>query len=168
MSTNEDIATRDGPTIDPAAGRAMSRATKGNGSTGDVARAEAYLVPNPITPCRAIVVDPDLCSGCNRCVDVCRSDVLMPNAEKGGPPVLTYPDECWFCGCCVEHCPRPGAIRMEHPLNLRIGWKRKETGEYFRIGMKEPPPPNTRPPVGGWGLRRRARAKSGDGAEQDR
>jgi formate dehydrogenase major subunit len=66
----------------------------------------------------------------------------------GEPPVLMYPDECWFCGCCVAHCPVPGAIRMEHPLNQRIGWKRKETGEYFRIGMKNPPPPNTRPPVG--------------------
>jgi NAD-dependent dihydropyrimidine dehydrogenase PreA subunit len=117
--------------------------------------AEAWLVPNPATPCRAVVVDPELCNGCNRCVDVCRSDVLMPNGGKGMPPLLVYPDECWFCGCCVEHCPRPGAIRMEQPLNQRIGWKRKATGEYFRIGMKDPPPPNTRPPVGGWGLRRR-------------
>jgi hypothetical protein len=41
-----------------------------------------------------------------------------------------------------------GAIKMEHPLNQRMGWKRKETGEYFRVGMKNPPPPNTRPPVG--------------------
>ena len=54
----------------------------------------------------------------------------------------------WFCGNCVEHCPVSGAIKMEHPLNQRVGWKRKETGEYFRIGMKNPPPPNTRPPVG--------------------
>jgi hypothetical protein len=37
---------------------------------------------------------------------------------------------------------------VEYPLNQRVGWKRKATGEYFRIGMKNPPPPNTRPPVG--------------------
>jgi NAD-dependent dihydropyrimidine dehydrogenase PreA subunit len=116
---------------------------------------EARLTPNPLTPCQAIVFDPDVCNGCNRCVDVCRSDVLMPGAAKGQPPVLAYPDECWFCASCVEHCPRPGAIKMEHPLNQRIGWKRKDTGEYFRVGMKDPPPPNRRPPVGGWGLRRR-------------
>ena len=62
------------------------------------------------------------------------------------PPLVLYPDECWFCGTCVEECPAPGAIRMEHPLNQRVAWKRKETGEMFRRGMKNPPPPNTRPP----------------------
>jgi len=65
-----------------------------------------------------------------------------------GPPIVLYPDECWFCGTCVEECPAAGAIRMEHPLNQRVGWKRKETGELFRLGMKNPPPPYTRPPVG--------------------
>ncbi|MCX8033639.1 MAG: ferredoxin family protein [Thermoleophilia bacterium] len=114
--------------------------------------AEAYLVPNPPTPCDALVFDDELCTGCNSCVEVCRCDVLMPNTVSGKPPILVYPDECWFCGCCVAHCPRPGAIRLNHPLNQRIGWKRKETGEYFRIGMKNPPPPNLKPPVGGWGL----------------
>ncbi|HLB28266.1 MAG TPA: 4Fe-4S binding protein, partial [Dehalococcoidales bacterium] len=64
------------------------------------------------------------------------------------PPLVLYPDECWFCGTCVEECPAPGAIRMEHPLNQRVAWKRKDTGELFRRGMKNPPPPNLRPPVG--------------------
>ena len=62
-------------------------------------------------------------------------------------PIALYPDECWFCGTCVEDCPVPGAIQLEHPLNQRVGWKRKESGEYFRVGMKNPPPPNQRPPV---------------------
>ena len=112
------------------------------------ASSEAYMVPNPIMPCQAIIIDPDLCTGCNTCADVCRSDVMVPNPEKGKPPIIFYPDECWFCGCCVSDCPVPGAIRIEHPLNQRVGWKRKETGEYFRIGMKNPLPPNTRPPIG--------------------
>ena len=64
------------------------------------------------------------------------------------PPLVLYPDECWFCGTCVEECPAEGAIRMEHPLNQRVVWKRKETGELFRRGMKNPPSPNLRPPVG--------------------
>jgi len=75
-------------------------------------------------------------------------DVMVHNPKKGEPPIVLYPDECWFCGTCVEECPAPGAIRMEAPLNQRVGWKRKETGELFRIGMKDPPPPYTRPPVG--------------------
>jgi NAD-dependent dihydropyrimidine dehydrogenase PreA subunit len=109
---------------------------------------KASMVPNPMTPCRAIFIDPALCTGCKQCVEVCRVDVLVPSHEKGKPPVVLYPDECWFCGCCVSHCPTPGAITMEHSLNQRVGWKRKETGEFFRIGMKIPPSPDTRPPVG--------------------
>jgi NAD-dependent dihydropyrimidine dehydrogenase PreA subunit len=115
---------------------------------------DAYLVNNPLTPCEAIQFDADLCQSCNVCVDVCRCDVLAPSPGPGQPPVLVYPDECWFCGCCVAHCPVFGAIRMEHPLAQRAGWKRKDTGERFRVGMKDPPPPNTRPPVGGWGMGR--------------
>ncbi|HSW57038.1 MAG TPA: hypothetical protein VLH15_01425, partial [Dehalococcoidales bacterium] len=59
--------------------------------------------------------------------------------------------ECWFCGSCVEECPNSGAITLEHPLNQRISvnWRRKESGEYFRLGMKNPPPPNTKPVSGG-------------------
>ena len=65
---------------------------------------KAYMVPNPVTPCRAVHIDSELCTGCKRCIEVCRADVMLPNPEKGGPVVL-YPEECWFCGCCVAHCP---------------------------------------------------------------
>jgi hypothetical protein len=44
-----------------------------------------------------------------------------------------YPDECWYGGCCVAHCPQPGAIRLNHPLAQRVRWKRKESGEHFRV-----------------------------------
>jgi len=109
---------------------------------------QAYLTTNPIMPNECVEINPELCIGCNSCVDVCRSDLLIPNHEKGKPPYVMYPDECWFCGCCVEHCPIEGAITMVFPMNQRVGWKRKETGEYFRLGMKNPPPPNKRPPIG--------------------
>ena len=108
---------------------------------------EAYMVPNPFTPGKAVEINPDACNGCGACVEACRMDVLMPHPEKGKPPIVLYPDECWFCACCVEECPR-GAVTMEHPLNQKVGWKRKETGEYFRIGMRNPPPPYEKPPVG--------------------
>ena len=110
---------------------------------------KVYMVPNPPTPNKGVELNPEICNGCNQCVEICRSDVLMPNPEKRKPPIVLYPDECWFCGCCVDECNQSGASRMVHPLNqsIVVSWKRKETGEYFRLGMKNPPPPNTRPPV---------------------
>ncbi len=105
-----------------------------------------YMMPNPATPNECVSIDPKKCNGCNSCIEACRMDVILPNNEKGKPPVVVYPDECWFCGDCVQQCPT-SAITMNFPLNQRVGWKRKATGEYFRIGMKNPPPPNTRPPV---------------------
>jgi NAD-dependent dihydropyrimidine dehydrogenase PreA subunit len=107
-----------------------------------------FMMPNPATPNQCVTIDSSICKGCNSCIEVCRTDVLVPNEKKGKPPIVLYPDECWFCGCCVGACPQPGAITMNYPLNQRVGWKRKSTGEYFRIGMKNPPPPNKKPPIG--------------------
>jgi Na+-translocating ferredoxin:NAD+ oxidoreductase RNF subunit RnfB len=111
---------------------------------------KVYMVPNPPTPNKAVDFNPDICNGCKRCIEVCRNDVLMPNPEAGKPPIVLYADECRYCGCCVEECPLPGAITMVHPLNqsIAVSWKRKDTGEIFRLGMKNPPPPNTKPPLG--------------------
>jgi len=111
---------------------------------------KVYMVPNPPTPNVPLRFDPGVCNGCNVCVRICRTDVLMPNPSKREPPIVLYPDECWFCGCCVEDCPRPGAITLVHPMNqsVVVVWKRKDTGECFRLGMDDPPPPVTRPPAG--------------------
>jgi NAD-dependent dihydropyrimidine dehydrogenase PreA subunit len=106
-----------------------------------------YMTPNPFAPGEVVTIDPELCDGCNICVERCRSQVLLPNPEEGKPPLIVYPEECWFGACCEAHCPRE-AIKLIHPLNQRIAWKRKETGEYFRIGIANPPLPNTRPPYG--------------------
>jgi NAD-dependent dihydropyrimidine dehydrogenase PreA subunit len=92
-----------------------------------------YATPNATAPTRPIIFDPDLCIGCNTCVDVCQMDVFIPNPEKGEPPIIVYPDECWYEGCCVVMCPAPGAIRLNHPLMQRVRWKRKETGEHLRV-----------------------------------
>ena len=110
---------------------------------------KVYMVPNPATPNEAVRFDPELCDGCNLCVGVCRADVLMPNPKRGQPPIVLYPDECWYGGCCVVECPNPGAIELVHPLNqsVVVTWRRKKTGENYRLGMRNPPPPNTRPPA---------------------
>ena len=115
-------------------------------------RNKTLMLPNLITPNRPILFDETVCNGCNRCVRVCPMDVLYPSPEKGTPPIPFYPDECWHCGCCSMECPlwEKGAIEFRHPIMQQVRWKRKGTGEHFRVGMKNSPQPNTRPPVGGW------------------
>lgn len=100
---------------------------------------EAFVTPNPLVPNTPITFT-DKCVGCNTCVEVCRTDILLPNPIKGKSPIVVYPDECWFCGCCVEDCPVEGASIFHHPLSQKIAWKRKETGEIFRVGLDNLPP----------------------------
>ena len=92
-----------------------------------------YALPNLVTPNNPVIFDTDICNGCNRCVEICLMDVLIPNPDKGEPPIILFPDECWYDGCCVADCPSPGAIKLNHPLMQRVRWKRKATGEHFRV-----------------------------------
>ncbi|WP_019909017.1 4Fe-4S dicluster domain-containing protein [Paenibacillus sp. HW567] len=98
----------------------------------------AKFIRNPATLNAPIVIDPELCIKCNRCTVVCRTNVLMPDLTRQVEPTVFYPEECWLCGSCVEHCPASGAIEMKHPLTMRIGWRRKDSGEFYRIGGKKP------------------------------
>lgn len=66
-----------------------------------------------VTP---ILYDSRLCVGCNRCVNVCQCDILLPAEQKGEPPIVMYPGECYYCGACVMVCPNQGAIRLVHPV----------------------------------------------------
>ena len=72
-----------------------------------------------------IIIDREKCTGCNRCIEICQVDLFIPNNEKGGPPVVLYPGECWYCGSCVHECPVEGAITLRHPLMNRARWVRK-------------------------------------------
>ncbi len=87
----------------------------------------------------SVEIDPAACSGCNTCVDVCIMDVLAPNPEKGKPPIVAYPEECWFDGCCVEMCPQTnkGAIRVRTPVSMRVSVLRG-TGKRKRRGSRVP------------------------------
>jgi NAD-dependent dihydropyrimidine dehydrogenase PreA subunit len=71
---------------------------------------------------RPVVFDAETCNGCNLCVELCPMDILQPNPEKGSPPILKHPDECWYDGVCWERCPRreEGAIRVVPPLPMRV------------------------------------------------
>lgn len=80
-----------------------------------------------------VMFDPELCNGCNRCVEACQSDCFAPNPEKGRPPLVLFPHECWHCGTCVQVCPRRGAVRWERLAAHRVHCRRKTTGEDFFV-----------------------------------
>ena len=75
----------------------------------------AVKIPSSARP---ITFDESVCVGCNRCMNICQVDIFIPNSEKGKPPIVLYPGECYYCGSCVMVCPKQkeGAIRLNHPL----------------------------------------------------
>jgi NAD-dependent dihydropyrimidine dehydrogenase PreA subunit len=97
-----------------------------------VTQEKIFAVPNQPTPNLPVINNTAICSACNGCVEVCPVDVFIPHPESNTPPILLHPDECWYCGCCVNDCPT-GALKLNWPLQQRGYWKRKSTGEVFRI-----------------------------------
>jgi NAD-dependent dihydropyrimidine dehydrogenase PreA subunit len=86
-------------------------------------------LPNIPSPNNPVTFDPLVCNGCNQCVETCQIDVYIPNPEKGKPPIILHPEECWYCGCCVTDCHRPGAISFNWALQHQPYWKNKATGK---------------------------------------
>jgi MinD superfamily P-loop ATPase len=58
-------------------------------------------------------VDPDACTYCGRCAEVCQYHAIAVVTEK----VLVFPELCHGCGSCTLNC-RPGAI---HEVLHRMG-----------------------------------------------
>ena len=97
---------------------------------------EVYATPEQ-PAAMPLIFNPSKCTGCNRCLEACQVDILLPNPEAGQPPIVQYPGECWYCGCCVMECSQEGALTLKHPLMNQVRWVRKtELGEKdlgFRI-----------------------------------
>jgi NAD-dependent dihydropyrimidine dehydrogenase PreA subunit len=91
-----------------------------------------FVEPEPVS-FYPITIVPELCTGCNRCVDICQVDVFLPSTKKLQPPIVMYPEECWHSGDCVDVCPEPGAIRLNTMEKDRVHWKRKVSGEDFHL-----------------------------------
>lgn len=84
-----------------------------------------HVVPEP-SLVEPVTIDASICTGCNRCVQACPSDLFLPRPRKGQPPVVAYPGECWFDGSCVEACPCPGAIVLNRPPASRVHWQPRD------------------------------------------
>jgi NAD-dependent dihydropyrimidine dehydrogenase PreA subunit len=104
----------------------------GKNKEAAMAKVKVYALPNVATPGRPVIFT-DKCKGCNLCVEVCPVDVYIPHPEKGKAPIILHPEECWYCGCCVDACNIPGAIKFNWPLQQRGSWKNKVTGEVKRV-----------------------------------
>lgn len=74
-----------------------------------------------VIPCSAtpLIYDEEKCIGCNACAEICQCDIILPNPEKGKPPIVMFPGECYYCGACVMVCPKRGALRLQHPVMNR-------------------------------------------------
>ena len=98
-----------------------------------MAQEEIFAVPNVAAPNTPVIINDELCNGCNECVEVCMIDVFIPNPEAGQPPIILHPEECYYGGCCIWSCPIPGAITFNWPLMQRGHFRRKDTKERFRV-----------------------------------
>ena len=68
--------------------------------------------------------------------DIYDMQLIIPNPEQGKPPILLYPDECWYDGNFVFACSRSGAIKFNIPLMWRTAWKDKDTGKLSWVGKR--------------------------------
>ncbi len=93
---------------------------------------KVFAIPNVPTPNMPAIIDPDVCIGCNKCVEICPIDVYIPNPKKGDPPIILHAEECWYCGSCANDCPT-GALKFNWPLPLKPRWRNKETGVVSQV-----------------------------------
>ena len=61
------------------------------------------------------VIDKTKCVHCGICAEICPTGVFSPEKEKGAPPEILFPDECWHCNSCVLDC-KAKAVSLRIPL----------------------------------------------------
>jgi len=64
------------------------------------------------------IIDPEKCTKCGKCVDICTEDVFF-GSKEGEVPSVTYPKECIHFSGCVYECPA-GAITLRIPLPMML------------------------------------------------
>lgn len=95
----------------------------------DVEEPNAALFLDPVVQERREVgrpvpeVDPEACTGCGRCAEVCQYHAIAVVGKGRSGGVLVFPELCHGCGSCAFQCPT-GAIReVMNPMGvLERGW----------------------------------------------
>ncbi len=49
-------------------------------------------------------IDPELCTRCGLCSEICPMDVIRMDNTTGSP-IIRYPEDCSNCGKCEQNCP---------------------------------------------------------------
>ena len=63
----------------------------------------------------AVIIKPEECKGCARCVNACPKKVLKMETRlnaMGFPYAYYTGDGCIGCGACFYNCPEPGAVTV--------------------------------------------------------
>jgi len=89
----------------------------------DVDAADLHLVLSPRIRERGyfsggvkVEIDPEKCTGCGRCEEVCRFSAIRKTAAEGKPRFHVDPVACEGCGVCHLVC-EEGAIKVEDAIN---------------------------------------------------
>jgi adenylylsulfate reductase subunit B len=63
-------------------------------------------------------IDPEKCTGCGICADICPLQVFK-QAKPQETPDIVFGEECWHCNACVLDCPSE-ALSLRLPLNYML------------------------------------------------
>jgi len=62
------------------------------------------------------IINPELCSGCGACLNLCRFDAIKETVDVSGKATFRVdPTFCEGCGTCVRFCPK-GAVEFKERL----------------------------------------------------
>ncbi|MGQ9626448.1 MAG: ATP-binding protein [Anaerolineae bacterium] len=95
----------------------------------DAANLELLLAPrlleeHDFIAGKLAVIEPELCTGCGLCAEVCRFEAVQPPSSPKAETYVIDPIACEGCAVCYYQCPAE-AIRLEEPVAGR--WFRSET-----------------------------------------
>jgi MinD superfamily P-loop ATPase len=78
-------------------------------------------------------VDPELCTACGRCAQVCRFGAVAVDADDAPARILRW--ACCGCGACVAACPEGAIALIPAPLGR---WHRQDTplGPLFSASLE--------------------------------